>query len=48
MSTPVVEMKILIPRRVYDKLEAIEGKVGIRKEDLVLKALVDLINKYGG
>jgi len=48
MATPVVEMRVLIPKKVADKLEKIEQKLNIRKEDLILRALLEVIERYGG
>jgi len=48
MATPVVELRILVPKKIVEKLDKIEKKLNIRKEDLILRALVELVERYGG
>ena len=47
MSGPVVELKIIVPKKLYDKLEELEKKYSISKEDIVLRALVKVLEEMG-
>jgi len=40
------KLELLIPKRVYDELERIEKEKGIRKEDIVLKVLLHVLETY--
>ncbi|MEM2566922.1 MAG: hypothetical protein QXH20_00400 [Candidatus Bathyarchaeia archaeon] len=44
----VRELRVLVPVSVFEKLVAIEQKVGVRKEDLILRAIVKVIDEFGG
>jgi hypothetical protein len=39
----VRKLEIIIPGRLWDKLEELEAKTNIRKEDIFLRAVVDII-----
>jgi len=43
----VREIKILIPAPIWDKLEVIERKIGMTKEDLIMRAIVKIIEELG-
>jgi len=43
----VREIRILIPATVWDKLEMIERKIGMTKEDLIMRAIVKIIEEIG-
>jgi len=45
MSTPIRELRILVPKKVYDKLEDLEKRLNVRKEDVILRALVKTIEE---
>lgn len=47
MSSPVVELRIMIPRELRDKLVAVAEKNGITVEDLILRALVKAMEEMG-
>jgi len=40
------KLEILIPKKVYNELERIEREKGIRKEDIVLKAIINVLESY--
>jgi len=42
------ELKILIPERLYNMLERIEKEQKIRKEDIVLRTLIKVVETYLG
>ena len=48
MSGPMVELKVLLPKKLHDKLEELEKKLGITKEDIVARAIVKVIEEFGG
>jgi len=39
---------MVLPDRVFEALDKIEKKSGYRKEDLILRAIVKVIDEYGG
>ena len=45
---PMVEIKILVPKKIYDKLEELEKRKGVSKEDIILRALERIIEEAGG
>jgi len=45
MSTPIRELRIMVPRKVYEKLEELEKRLNVRKEDIILRALVKVIEE---
>ncbi len=47
MSSPLVEIRIVVPARLYDKLEEIEKKLGVTKEDIILRAITKIIEELG-
>jgi len=42
------KLEIIIPAKLWDRLERIEKKAGVRKEDLLMRALVKVIEEFGG
>lgn len=45
MTTPIKELRLMVPKRVYDKLEDLEKRLNVRKEDIILRALVKVIEE---
>jgi hypothetical protein len=39
-------IQIIVPVTIWDKLEEIEKKQGIRKEDIVMRAVVKVIEEF--
>ncbi len=44
---PVKEIRLLVPRKIYDKLEEIEKRLGVSKEDIVLRAIMKVLEEMG-
>ena len=44
----VRRLEIVIPSQIWDKLEKVERKTGITKEDLLMRALVKVIEEFEG
>jgi len=44
----VRRLEIVIPNQIWDKLEKVERKTGITKEDLLMRALVKVIEEFEG
>jgi len=42
------KLEIIIPNKVWQKLDNIEKKQGIKKEDLLMRALVKVIEEFEG
>jgi len=40
--------EIVVPSRVWDRLVKVEEETGISKEDLLMRALVKVIEEFGG
>lgn len=34
---------LLVPAKLWEKLNEFEGKTGVKKEDIIMKAIVDII-----
>ncbi len=45
MSSPLVELRIVMPRKVLERIERIEAETGLTKEDIVLRAIVRLLDE---
>lgn len=45
MSQTVVELRIMVPKKIHDLLEELSKKYGISKEDIVMRALVKVIEE---
>jgi len=41
-------LEIVVPARIWDRLKSVEDKTGISKEDLLMRALVKVIEEFGG
>jgi len=41
------KLEIFIPKKLYDELEAVERKTGVRKEDILMRALIKVIEELG-
>lgn len=46
MSTRKLE--IIVPSRIWEKLDEIEKKKGITKEDILMRAVVKVIEEFEG
>jgi len=42
------QLMILVPDRVFDALDRIEKTHGYKKEDLIIRAIVKVIEEFGG
>jgi hypothetical protein len=42
------KLEIIIPPKIWEQLENIERKKGIRKEDILMRAVVKVIEEFGG
>jgi len=40
------KLEIVIPSRVWERLSEVEAKTGISKEDLLMRALVKVIEEF--
>lgn len=47
MSSPVVEIRIVVPRRLYERLAEIAARYGLSMEDLIMRALVRVLEEAG-
>lgn len=43
----VRKLEIIVPARIVELLEKAEQKSGVRKEDLVMRALLKVIEEFG-
>jgi len=37
----------VIPSRIWERLDKVEKKTGIRKEDILMRALIKVIEEFG-
>jgi len=44
----VRKLEIVVPARIWDRLVKVEEKTGISKEDLLMRALVKVIEEFEG
>jgi len=44
----VRKLEIVIPAQIWDRLDKVEKKTGITKEDLLMRALVKVIEEFEG
>jgi hypothetical protein len=42
----VVKLEIMIPEKLWMKLDEMESKTGVRKEDIFIRAVVNLVEGY--
>jgi hypothetical protein len=40
------KLEIVIPERLWEKLSEIEAKAGIRKEDIFMRAVVNIVEGF--
>ena len=48
MSSPFEEIRIVVPRKVADRLREVESKLNVKREDLIVRALMKVIEEMGG
>jgi hypothetical protein len=41
------KLEIVIPAKVWELLERVEQKAGVRKEDVLMRAVVKVIEEFG-
>lgn len=46
-EAPYVVLEIRVPRRIYELLEEAEAKLGVRKEDLVARGILKVLEEAG-
>lgn len=44
---PLVKIEVLVPRRIYDALERAEAEMGVKKEDIVARAILKVLEELG-
>jgi metal-responsive CopG/Arc/MetJ family transcriptional regulator len=42
----VVKLEIWIPEKLWQKLDEMENKTGVRKEDIFIRAVINLVEGY--
>jgi hypothetical protein len=42
------KLEVIIPSRIWEQLEKIEQKAGIRKEDVLMRAVIKVIEEFQG
>ena len=42
------KLEVIIPARIWERLDKIEKELGIRKEDILMRALVKVIEEFEG
>ena len=40
-------MRLILPRKIVEKLERIERELGITKEDIIVRAIVKVLEEVG-
>jgi len=40
------KLEIVVPSRIWERLQRIEDKTGIRKEDILMRAVVRVIEEF--
>ena len=46
-APPLAKIEVHIPRKLYEALERAEHELGIRKEDIVARALLKVLEELG-
>ena len=46
-EAPYVVLEVRVPRRLYELLEKAEAELGVRKEDLVARAILKVLEEVG-
>lgn len=47
MKLAVRKLEVVVPSRVYELLEKCEQKSGVKKEDLLMRAVVKVLEEFG-
>ena len=47
-APPIVEICIQLPRVLYEKMEKLERELGVTKEDIIARAIVKVLEEFGG
>jgi len=42
------KLEVIIPNKIWEKLDKVEKKQGIKKEDLLMRALIKVIEEFEG
>jgi len=40
------KLEIVVPSRIWERLERVEAKTGIKKEDILMRAVVKVIEEF--
>jgi hypothetical protein len=43
----VRKLEVVVPSRVYELLEKCEQKSGVKKEDLLMRAVIKVLEEFG-
>lgn len=41
------ELRVVVPVRIFELLEKAEQKAGVKKEDLIMRALIKVLEEFG-
>jgi hypothetical protein len=41
------KLEIVVPSRLWERLERCEQRAGVRKEDLLMRALIKVLEEFG-
>jgi len=42
------KLEIVVPSRIWDRLSRVEAKTGIKKEDILMRAVVKVLEEFEG
>jgi len=42
------KLEIVVPSRIWERLERVEAKTGIRKTDLIMRAIIRVLEEFEG
>jgi hypothetical protein len=45
MAEPVVELRIIVPKRIAEKIDEVAAKNGLTREDVILRAIVKVLEE---
>jgi len=45
---PARKLEIVVPSRIWERLERVEAKTGIKKEDVLMRAVIKVIEEFEG
>ena len=48
MAEEVVELRIIVPKRIADKIERAAARVGLTVNDIILQAIVKVVEEVEG